>query len=224
MSFILIDSVDDVSDLEAKLPSVSTNASISKFCKTDDHGKVTFFDTFEEQVEEMIHLFHILVQKAEHNLFLELWVKKKQHYIRECEQSQRKPSLSLQQVVQNIWNPVYTECNQILQDLATLAMPVKKLNEYIFSNKSKENLELMLKYLFQSLHDCIKFQGREVVMGEEWIRDAVDRILQYRILCKYANAAKILRKVQSTWKLTGDFTVVEALSEQVNSKIQKCTL
>ena len=167
----------------------------------------------EAEVEEMLRPFSIMSDENKPSIFMELWEKSKQKYLLECEQEKSTPSLTLPQVTTRIWKPVYNECKQILQELSSLTMPLKKLKEYPFPEE-KEELEQHLRNLCQVVDSCMSIEGKEPT-GEEWVRGTVNRMLKYRTLCKYANAAETLLKLKETLNLSGDFSLVETLSQQV---------
>lgn len=168
----------------------------------------------EVEVEEMLLPFFIMADETKPSIFMELWEESRQKYLLECEREKIEPSLTLPQVATLIWKPVYKECKQILQELSSLTMPLKKLKDYSFPEE-KDKLEQNLRNLCLVVDSCKLIEG-ETPTGDEWVRDTVSRMLKYRTLCKYADAAETLLKLKEALNLTGDYSLVEALSEQVN--------
>ena len=208
-------------DLKRMLASHEPDAKMSSLVQTQQQPakhpreETIVFLAFkvEVEVEDMLLPFFIMADETKPSIFMELWEKSRQKYLIECEQEKKAPSLTLLQVTTLIWKPVYKECKQILQELSSLAMPLKKLKEYSFP-EHKEELDKNLRNLCHVLDCCKSIEG-ETPTGDEWVRDTVSRMLKYCKLCKYADAAETLLKLKEAFSLTGNFSSVEALSQQV---------
>ena len=75
-------------------------------------------------------------------------------------------------------------------------MPLAKVREYPFP-KEKNKLEERLRNLCIVVDTCRSLEGL-VPIGEQWVREAVDRILKFYTLCKYAAAADTLKELMRT--------------------------
>ena len=221
MSFL---SSDAVADLRKELESVyKQDAEISSICsikevpaEASDCSVITIvFSTLNvaKAVEEMLQLFYEMADDSKPSMFIDLWEKSKEKYINDCEQNKLKPSLTFAQVATQIWAPVYEKSKQIVQELSCLTMPLTKVREYPFP-KDKNKLEERLRNLCVVVDSCRSLEGLDPI-GDKWVRDAVDRILKFYTLCKYADAADILKELKEVLKLSGNFSIVKTLSEQV---------
>ena len=166
------------------------------------------------EVEEMLHLFTVMADESMPSMFTELWENARQKYINMCERNKKEMSLTLPEIVSEIWTPVYQESKQIVQELSSLTMPLMTLKKYAFP-KVKDKLEKSLNNLCCVVDRCMKLEGKEE-FGKEWVREAVDKMLKYYTLCTYADAAETFKKLKDVLKLTGDFSIVKTLSEQVS--------
>ena len=214
---------DAVAELDRELHSVYEHeATISSICSihecpTEANGcaVIIVFSTLNvaEEVEEMLQLFYEMANDSRPSMFVELWENAKEKYKRDCEQNKSKPSLTFYQVATQIWAPVYENCKQIVQELSSLTMPLNKVSEYPFP-KEKNKLEERLRNLCIVVDRCKSLKGLDPI-GEQWVREAVDRILKFYTLCKYAAAADTLKELKEALNLSGNFSIVKTLSEQV---------
>lgn len=197
---------------------------ISAICQTEQitdsqcgisDDVVTFsFLKVEKNIEDMLNYFYIMADDSKCSIFMELWEKARKKYLDACDRDRVRPSLTLPQVVVEMWSPVYEESQQIVQNLASFAMPLNQLKRYSFP-KDKDKLDESIRNLSFVVNMCRKLEGKEQ-FGDHWVRDTVDRILKYNVLCKYAAAADTLEKLKNSLQLTGDFSIVKTLSEQVS--------
>lgn len=204
--------------------SIGTDKAISSICESQKisgeshNGSVKEVVVYyalkvEQEVDDILGLFYKMADQSKPSMFTELWEDARKNYLMDCERNKVKPSLTLPQVVTQIWAPVFEECNQIVEELSSLAMPLTKMKKYLFP-KEKKKLEESLWNLCYVVDACRSLNGKEKI-GQEWVREAVDRMLKYYTLCKYADAAEILGKLKEVLNLKGDFSLVKTLSEQV---------
>ena len=218
----MILSTDAVAELNRELHPVYEQATISSICSiqecpTEANGcavKIVFSTlNVAKEVEEMLQRFFEMTNDSRPSMFVDLWENAKEKYIRDCEQNKSKPSLTFPQVATQIWAPVYEKSKQIVQELSSLIMPLAKVREYPFP-KEKNKLEERLRNLCIVVDTCRSLEGL-VPIGEQWVREAVDRILKFYTLCKYADAADTLKELKEVLNLSGNFSIVKTLSEQV---------
>ncbi len=125
-------------------------------------------------------------------------------------------SLSLQNFVVLIWNPVYSECELLINSLKDKSIKleeVRKIYEkYINHN---ENVTEQLYLLHSALELCEERNPSS--MPPAWIKDTVDHMNNYLSLCKQSSAVRLILELRDRLNLTGDFTVVEDVVNQIAS-------
>ena len=202
----------------------NSNVSLCRLCKAhvfkgDDVTKLEFF-CFDlgEDAEEMLDQFHVMMKKVKPNLICKLWDTAVEDQYRTLTSGKNSPDVTFREVYIRIWRPSYQECENTIEQLSTLQLPLHKVKEYFFSYSVQRKLEEELNKLCNAINICQK-SSSQAFIKTPWIRDASSTIFTYKQLCQYGGAAETFLKLRDTLGLTGDFAVVETLSKAVSTKL-----
>ena len=135
-------------------------------------------------------------------IFLNRWNNKMQRY----HQKLTGTLISIEKFVKDLWSPVLIDVKSEMKVLSdNLQLPLDKVTELFEGITDHKTLESeLIKWC-----DVLK-------QNTNWIRNAVQKILDYQELCYYSCAAQTLLQLKETLKLSGDFNVVaNLLSDQV---------
>ena len=124
----------------------------------------------------------------------------------------RNEQLEFEDVAELILEFVFQKClkyHQSLKDRTiTLAMVDELLDQYCDTNT---NMETEFHSLEKGICKCL-----EVETNLSWIGPCIQRMKEYRSLRQHADTANAILKLQETLNLTGNFTIIEQLAEQVS--------
>ena len=199
----------------------NSNVSLCDLCKAhvvkgDDVTKFKFF-CFDlgEDAEEMLDQFQVMMKTVKPNLICKLWDTAVEEQLNSGKNS---PDLTFREVYIRIWRPSYQECQNTIEQLSSLQLPLHKVKEYFFSYDVQKKLEEELNKLCNAINICQK-SSSQAFIKTSWIRDASYRIFTYKQLCQYGGAAETFLKLRDTLGLTGDFVVVETLIKAVSTSL-----
>ena len=156
-------------------------------------------DIPEHIMEEVFQLTHS--EGCTSVIFQNLWSQRKNTYM----EKQSGNTSTLDVVVKDLWTPVCEEFKSDLEKLSNLQLRLDKVTllfENIFEQKILED-------------ELNKWCDATGYPRRDWIRETAQKILEYQQFCRYSYTAKTLMQLKETLGLTGDFSVVEALSAQV---------
>lgn len=124
------------------------------------------------------------------------------------------PNIEISDVGSKIWEPVFAQCQQLLEQLYSRSMTLSDVDEYFGQYKKQvQVLEEELRRLFHGVNACCW-----VNKDPSWIQHAVKRMQEYWRLCAYREAANTFLKLRDTLELTkGDFKDVEKISKDVTT-------
>ena len=178
--------------------------------------KIEFFCfNLGEDVEEMLDEFHVLMEVVKPDLICKLWETAIENQFKALHAGKKSQGLTFREIHRNIWRPIYQECEDTIEQLSNLHLPLHKVKDYYFPYKTEAKLQEELTNLSDAINTCRRSKG-QVVSKNLWIQDAASRIFTYKQLCQCRGAAETFLKLRDTLDLTGDFAVVEALSKAVS--------
>ena len=179
---------------------------ISELCDTTEDGSC-HVHIFSEAKELDPYLLPLWVFSHKHRsaIFHVLW---------KCqvEKSRTLPSMTLTDVINLIWDPVFKQCNKIVEDLLCWTITLSQV-DHIFKQYSLEHglLVCEIKSLCQAVQEC----SGEPAADLEWIESRITKMQHYWELCSYQDTAVAFRKIKDSLQLTGDFTLVETVAAKV---------
>ena len=191
-----------------------------QLCKahSNEGDELTKFEFFQfnlgDDTEEMLNQFHVMMEQVKPDLICKLWDTAVEDQVKKM-----SPDLTFKEVHKHVWRPVYQACEDTIEKLSTLRLPLRSVKEYFFPYSSKIKLEEELKKLCNAINMCRKSNSQTCIQSS-WIRDAMTRIFDYKQLCQYGGAAGTFLKLRDTLGLTGDFAVVEVLSKAVSLNLE----
>jgi len=132
-----------------------------------------------------------------------------------CWRQRSKACTNLQSFVavhEEVCMPVLSECKEILITLQKKSMTLEMVEKYFLKFELRD-LESALNQLSQGIRDC--FPEEKLLPPKKWVSAAVKVIQEYRSINSYMAAAKVVLKLKESMKLTGDFSVIEMIAQQV---------
>jgi hypothetical protein len=119
------------------------------------------------------------------------------------------PQLSLSDIYASVWQPSLGQCKKLLESLENQSIKLSDVDTDLqpYCNRLDTHLELLHKSVTNITHKSGNFYV---------IKQAARRVREYWNLCRYQKGANTFLELKKTLGLTtGDFQVVEKLSQQV---------
>ena len=135
-----------------------------------------------------------------------------------CWRQQRMSCANLhtfQEVYDMVCIPVLTQCKEILVNLQQGAMTLEDVEMYFWKFEANE-LKNNLQHLCQGIRECFP-SNKQLLAPRNWVSTVVTNIQEYKKIKNYVAAAKIVLLLKDSMKLTGDFTAVNTIVQQVGS-------
>ena len=179
---------------------------IGKLCDTTEDGSchVHIFSKATELDSYLLPLW-VISRKHHSAIFHMLW---------KCqiEKSWTLRSMTLKDVINLIWNPVFKQCTKIVEELFSWTVKLSQVDR-IFKQYSLEHglLACEIKSLCRAVQEC----SGKTAADLKWIESRIIKMQHYWELCNYQEAAVTFRKIKDSLQLTGDFTLVEAVAAKV---------
>lgn len=187
----------DYSDIPVKELFVPTTDSTGTplVCK--------FFST-EAVPPELLQYLYIVGKRYPNDIFETCW----------REQCKSCTNLhTFETVYKMVCVPVLAECKEILVSLEQETMTLENI-ENCFQRFEIHELNNNLQNLSQGIKECFPNQ-MQLSSSTKWVPAVVKNIQEYRKINSYVDAAKILLSLKDSMKLTGDFTAVNTIVQQV---------
>ena len=198
-----------MNNLIDEIGEIHEQMSINKlYVIENDAILLTFFKSCHD-IQSILIRFDILFRKFPNKFSV--------YFLKSALES--STSLSLQNFVVSIWNPLYNKCELLinsLKDKSIELVEVRKIYEKYINHG--ENVVEQLYLLHSALELCEERNPSS--MPPAWIKDTVDHMNNYLSLCKQSSAARLILELRDRLNLTGDFTVVEDVVKQIASSTQ----
>ena len=122
-------------------------------------------------------------------------------------------TVTFQQIVDDVWKPVFDRCIHLLDDLKSEKLTLSDVDSLFNMNYSsdQDSLRRDLLNLYMGTQECIN----KFLENSQWIQSVVDHIVQYWNLCSYYETARAFIEIRKALHLTGDFSLVEKVASQV---------
>lgn len=185
---------------------------INSLCYQCPSQKVQFM-CFEsaDPLQLMLSNFYVLCDKHRSDLFQHIWISKLNDV---------NDTLTIPDVVTKIWDPVFSECCQLIESVYSRSIKLKDVDR-LFKCIERESITNHLKNLFLAIESC---RNRRQPVSFSWINIAVERIKLYWSLCEKAEAANIVLDLKDRLQLTGKFNLIEKVAYQINASIKNESL
>ncbi len=192
--------------LKEELEKDVDDVPMSSICSIDDTGKIVVHCIkIAHPLNPILGQFNAISNEYSNDFFRTFWRRQK----RQQEGANRR--LNLGSVVQ-IWENTLKECIAFVESLQDRSISLSSVYELV-TLKGKENLSQDITNLEAGICVCTGATPPNPV----WIRNCVMRMYQYQSLCQHASAAKIFVELKETLQLTGDFSMVEKLVDEVSN-------
>ena len=133
-------------------------------------------------------------------------------YIWNCHVQKHSMFLSLPEVATEVWAPVFSEIQQIIEKFYDWSITLKEIDIYL-RNISSQNLEQIIHTLVEGCNLCL---GKTVHTA--WISYFVTSVNYYRDVCKAQSAAPLILTAKDALMLEGNFEDLR----KFNSKVCNC--
>lgn len=189
---------------------------ISSLCTRKNLSSPIEFMCFElaTPLRSILEKYSFMSNKHHSDLFQQIWKFKLQEVL------SAKLQLTFHEVVIKIWDPVFSECCQLVDDVRKGNIKLKKVDYYFQPLNVSGTVSHHLKSLYTAVEACRSKKAQSF----SWIQSSVDLMEQYWALCKQAKAAKIVLDLRDKLQLTGDFKVIEDIASRVNTSMMDAPL
>ena len=144
----------------------------------------------DRDVMEMLRPFTIMMEEYETVISQNIWNDHVQRHTK---------VLSLPEVATQIWAPVFTEMQQLIEKFYSRMITLKEVDKYLW-NISSQNLEQEIQTLVEGCNLCL---GKTVPTS--WISMFVMSVNFYRDVCIAQSAAHLILNIKNILMLTGNF-------------------
>ena len=181
---------------------------IRELCSTED-GQVCIVHGFSdaEPLEPCLKQFWFMTQEPKCGIFIKFLNERLAALVRD------KCTLSMNDVLPEVWTPVFAQCEQVLEQLMDFSIPLPMVDD-LFRGKKNDLIGHNIKQLQKGVEKC---WSRRDVKDFGWIERVIYRINQFWKLSGYTDAAQAFLNIRDRLELTGDFKVVENVALQVRA-------
>ncbi len=196
--------------LKEELKTDFDDEPMSRICTRGETGTVVVH-CFEiaHPLTPILEMFKAISHEYLNDFFRKFWNKQKQKH------SKGAKILNFADVVQ-IWEDTLNECITFVDSLRDRSISLYSVQELV--KKREENLSRDIANLEAGICICTGATPPNPI----WIRNCVMRMYQYQSLCQHASAASVFVQLRETLQLTGDFSMVEKLADEVSKLIFCC--
>lgn len=202
-----------LSDLMDEIRKDFSTTSIGSLCSIGSHPDCDIkFMCFKEAdpLRSILNYHYILSIKHHSDLFQQIW---------KVKLSEVKISLTFEDIVTEVWNPVFSECCQLVDSIRKKSIKLKNVDFY-FRDLKVGSVPDHLRSLYVAVEAC-----RNKVASEfDWIQVSADLMEQYWALSKQVEAANIVLDLKKKLKLTGNFEIIEEVASRVDTTMMDASL
>ncbi len=178
---------------------------MSCICSSDDTGTVVVHCfKIAHSLNPILGKFNAISHEYSNDFFRTFWKRQKQ-------QHEATSHLNFANVVQ-IWEDALMECITFVDSLRDRSISLSSVQELVTKREAK-NLSQDITNLEAGICVCTGATPPNPI----WIGNCVMRMYQYQSLCQHASAAKVFVELKETLQLTGDFSMVEKLADEVSN-------
>ena len=193
-------------ELKQELEINFNTAKIHKLCTREKRGtiRIHYFQS-AEPLNIFAEKFYIMTRTYSSDIFSNIWKSTIAAGVK------GNPSLTITDVCPTIWQPAFSHCQKLLDQLHEQSMELADIDRH-FEQYNGPDLESQLMKTFQGINACLDLRH-----SGTWIKSIALRMNDYWSLCKYQDAANTFLLLRSNLCLTGDFRNVESLSTKVRA-------
>ena len=171
---------------------------------SSDYQLVSQFFSAENVPIKLLQYLYIVGKRYPSDIFESCW------------RQQCKSCVDLdtfQKVYEVVCIPVLTECKEVLVSLQQRTMTLQNVMVY-FLKFEPDELKVNLQHLCEGLRECFP-SDKQLVAPRNWVPAVVASIQEYKKIKSHITTAKIVLELKDSMKLTGDFTAVNTIVQQV---------
>lgn len=181
---------------------------INSLCVTDNGSVQINCFKLAQPLQGMLNNYYMLSHRKQSCLFDRVWAS--------ALRRESKAKLTLSDVVDRIWNPVFTECCQLVESVQSKSIKLRDVDQLFRDFKDVRAIRSDLRTLFSALEAC--YNRKIATTG--WIEISVKLMEQYQSLREQAEAAKIVLDLKESLSLTGDFEIIEGVASKVTESMK----
>lgn len=180
---------------------------IKELCTQSEKGVEVICFQSASSLQPFAYMFWIMTHWYNSAIFDSIWSKT----MRSACQS--NPNMTIGEVCPKIWEPAFTQCQHLLDQLHSRSMTLSNVDRHFHRYKGDlQTLERELGSLFHGVNTC-RGERKDI----SWIHHVVTRMGEYWRLWAYREAANSFLVLRDSLELTnGDFKDVERISKEVN--------
>ena len=188
-----------------KLPVTVDTCPIHEVCSIYN-SQVCIVHGFSdaEPLEPCFKRFWFMTQKSKCDIFIKFLNERLATLVKD------KCTLSMNDVMPEVWKPVFAQCEQVLKQLMDFSISLSMVDD-LFYGKDNYHISHNIKQLQKGVIWCL---SRRDVKDFQWIKQVIDRMNQFWKLSRYPDAAQAFLRIRDELKLTGDFKLVENVASQ----------
>lgn len=175
-----------------------------KICQLYDviNGEEVFamLNIIDRDVLEMLKPFAIIMEEYKTVISQGIW---------NFHVQKHSALLTLPEIATEIWAPVFTEIQELIEKFSDSSVTVMKIGYYL-KDVLSQNLEEEIQKLVEGCNLSL-----EKTMGTSWIRQFVNSVNDYRDACKAQSVAQLVLAAKDALMLTGNFDELKKLKSKV---------
>ena len=210
----------NVKELQNKLNTDTTKLLLSAVCVTEKVSKTKPGEMIQDPVVYYFDLSGDVLAMAqgltEYNTtstFSKMWTAFGREAHRLKVKARGECTLTLEEVVGQVWQPVCKELSRLCQKLHTGNLTLAEVDKLFADYKGKsQELKGELKCLCGLNKEC------------SWVDDRVRKIEKYHMMNRYKEGAQKMKRAVKVLGLTGNFKVLDTLLSVVSVQLQTVRL
>ena len=168
-----------------------------------------------QALDSMLTSFYFFADKFQSNVFDYVWCSTLKGA------SKKGVLLKIDDVITEVWEPVFTECCKIAEDLYSEDIKLKEIDCYF--DPRDEHLFHNIKMLTEAIKACANLpEGQSA--SNSWIRTVVDKMEMYWSLCSQAEAAKTVLEIKESLHLAGNFDIIKEVAGKIDTSMRESAL
>ena len=152
---------------------------------------------FLDEIDITIHMFYIMSTTHNTKIFTAMWLSKQNAFTEQHDKETE--SFTLVELVSQVWNPMYTQCEQVILGLQNADMPLQRVRE-IFGQMDTQDISKEVKELTAGINACRKLKAQEEMCGPP--DTSLQKVHLYNQLCDCKDAGRVLNQLRKTLGLT----------------------
>ena len=154
----------------------------------------------DKDVMEMLRPFTIMMEDYNTVICQFIW---------NCHVRKQSKALPLPEIATQIWIPVFTEIQQLIEKFYNWSITLKEIDKYL-KNISSQNLGKAIQTLVEGYNLCL---GKTV--PTTWISNFITSVNYYRDVCKAQSAAQLVLAAKDALMLEGNFEDLRKFNSKV---------